>query len=244
MPVYRALELKVGKCSLETFAHEFRSICDAAMTHSKSGPAQAVSLLLDHGNESIASLERASGAPTSGAPTSAADSGVPEDPFWLAVLPDVTALLSLQVIDFTALPAEMYLCKVHVFHKYLARLTSLMCGLVLVGMPRRGSRGCRIPLGPRVRREAEAQASLLWRHWRGVIRAEEWEEKTETTGRSALGLWAAACSCDGQCPARMDQHRAQEQTAWCVKQICMGKEPVLWISTQCNISKGCLYASG
>ena len=96
----RSLESKLKKCSLGTFSQEFRSICDAAITHSvsaRSGPPQAVSLLLDHGNQCIASLE-----PSSVATSPAADPEEPEDPFWMGVTPDVSSLLSLQVTRFAA----------------------------------------------------------------------------------------------------------------------------------------------
>ncbi len=86
--------------SLASFAQEFRSICDAAIHRTLtvgSGLAQAVSLLLDHGNEKLLSLERSS-PPTD----PAVDPAEAEDPFWMAVMPDISSLLLLQVMHLHA----------------------------------------------------------------------------------------------------------------------------------------------
>ncbi|CAL8467814.1 g7352 [Coccomyxa elongata] len=88
------LECSLTSMSLASFAQEFRSICDAAIHRTLtvgSGLAQAVSLLLDHGNEKLLSLERSS-PPTD----PAVDPAEAEDPFWMAVMPDISSLLLLQ----------------------------------------------------------------------------------------------------------------------------------------------------
>lgn len=96
----RALEGRFSApgCSLDAFAHAFRAVCDAAILHAMGSglhTAQAVSLVLDYGNQRITALERSSGASTSA--TAPSDPGQPEDPFWAASLGDLSAMLSLQV---------------------------------------------------------------------------------------------------------------------------------------------------
>ena len=96
----RKLESSLENSSLASFTQKFRSTCDAAMHRTLttgSGLAQAVSLLLDHGNEKVSSLERSlpSTAP-------AADPAEAEDPFWMGVMPDVSSLLFLQVLHLHA----------------------------------------------------------------------------------------------------------------------------------------------
>ena len=101
----RALEHRVQSpaCSLQSFAEAFRSVCEAAILHSMavdSHRAQAVSLVLDYGNQRITALERSSGASTSApAPQQQQQAHAPpEDPFWAtANMPDLSAMLSLQV---------------------------------------------------------------------------------------------------------------------------------------------------
>ena len=102
----RALEQSVQSptCSLRSFAEGFRGVCEAAILHSvavDSHRAQALSLVLDYGNQRITALERSSGASTSApAPVQQQQQApaMPEDPFWAtADMPDLSAMLSLQV---------------------------------------------------------------------------------------------------------------------------------------------------
>jgi hypothetical protein len=90
-------------CTLQSFAEAFRGVCDAAILQSVAEGtqrAQGLSLVLDYGNQRITALERSSGASTSAsisAPAAPQQPASSEDPFWAADMPDLSALLSLQV---------------------------------------------------------------------------------------------------------------------------------------------------
>jgi hypothetical protein len=78
--------------TLTSFAEDFRGICEAALLHAtatKSGKAQAVSILLDHGNNEMAGRRDTSSS--IGGPSE------PEDPFWADAGQDLSAFLSLEV---------------------------------------------------------------------------------------------------------------------------------------------------
>ena len=158
-------ECRAPACSLQIFADGFRNVCETAILHSMatdSPRAQAVSLVLDYGNQRITALERSSGASTSAPapPQQQQSHASPEDPFWAtADMPDLSAMLSLQVRascfrhghaylpKFTCLLVSNIPCKVCcvLVHRHCGDLgqgAQPRCRMGACGEGRSGSRRC------------------------------------------------------------------------------------------------------